>query len=195
MTLYAKHHASSHQRFRDKFKDGTLRQDPEWRAERRLHLSVSAGDIHGPTQVDAAILQWAQGLDAQLRCRPFEGPAGSVMHLPLPADRRDALWVRSKRWIRRLALSILRNDGFEVVATDTYPWRLVPASVLLGLPEVQIRLESLGEFAYRFSEPRVARCVELLRLLQKVAASRVQKTSDVLAELEFHTEPEVRREG
>lgn len=195
MTLYARNHASSHQKFRDKFKNGTLRLDPEWRAERRLHLSVSAGEFHGPTRVDASILEWAHGLDAQLSCRTLEGTAGSLTHPSFQVDRSDALWVRSKRWTRRLALSILRNDGYEVVATDTYPWRLVPASVLLDLTEVQVRLGSLGEFACRFSEPRVGRCVELLRLLQKVTASRGQKTSDVLAELELHTEPEVPQGG
>lgn len=187
MTLYARSHVNSHQKFRDKFKDGTLRSDPEWRADRRLYLSVSTVDLHGPVQVDSSILEWAHGLDAQLRCSPLEEPTGPS---PFQVDWRDALWVRSKRWARRLALSILRNDGFNIVATDTYPSQLVPSSVLLDLPEVQVRLDSLGEFAQRFSEPRVGRCVELLRLLQKVAASSLQKTSDLLAELELHTEPE-----
>lgn len=165
--------SSNRDTYADRFKCGTLRSAPEWKAERGEYLHLDAADIIYSGQITAQLRTWLASLDIDLKGGPPAPRAIGDSEAFANEDRvalAAACWeARACRWIRRLFLSLLNAKGVPVISVDIIPHAQVAPPILWSASDLTTRLDGLSAALAR--QPAAARlrralgcCLSLSRL-------------------------------
>ena len=189
-TLYPEGEPCSRDEMARRFREGTLRDWPSWKRERSMPLRISPAEMAGPVRITPAVHAWLLGLDQAWRGGvPQPAPPDSLREtlgdVLVTELLRAARTARASRWIRRLALSILRDRGFRIVAADVEPAHPVADSVLWAEPEQTRRREALTTLLARpDGDAALLRAMALLPRLSTATPDEADRVQLILQALE-----------
>jgi hypothetical protein len=194
LALYAQSQECRRDELAVRFRAGSLREWSAWKRERGEWLCVPTSDLIGPVPVSAAVLDWLRDIEAAVLGKergvrePLELLA-AVGDAGLSEIRCMAQSARISRWLRRLTLSVLRENGFRILKMDVWPAGIVEDKVLWSPAELRRRMVILRLYIERHPENvMLASAFNQLERLLTLSCVQRDLAESTLSEIERATQ-------